>query len=57
MDEKTLLENLVKECNSFTEILRKLGKAVSGASLKLLKQKLEDYDIQYSFLRQNSTKI
>lgn len=50
MEEKQLLQQLVNECNSFSEILRKQGKAISGASVKLLKQKLEDYNISYLFV-------
>ena len=50
MNEKELLQSLVKECNSFSEILRKQGKAVSGASVKVLKQKLDSYKITYHFI-------
>ena len=37
MKEKEILEQLVKESNSFSEILRKQNKTISGASIKLLK--------------------
>lgn len=53
MEEKQLLQQLVKECNSFSEILRKQGKAISGASVKLLKQKLENYGISYQFVSES----
>lgn len=54
MEEKEILENLVKECNSFKEILRKQGKAISGASVKVLKNKLDEYGIQYHFIRETT---
>lgn len=54
MNEKEILENLVKECNSFTEILKKQGKAVSGASVKVLKSKLDTYNITYHFLNETT---
>ena len=50
MEEKRLLEKLVIESNSFTEILRKLGKSVSGASVNTLKNKLDEYGIPYFFI-------
>lgn len=50
MQEKEKLQKLVNECNSFSEILRKQGKAVSGDAVKLLKQKLEVYEIPYLFI-------
>ena len=40
MLEKDNLEQLAKTCNSFSEILKKQGKAISGASIRLLKEKL-----------------
>lgn len=40
MKEKEILKKLVQECNSFSEILRKQNKAVSGASVKVLKEKI-----------------
>ena len=51
MKEKEILEQLVKESNSFSEILRKQNKTISGASIKLLKQKLDTYKISYSFIK------
>lgn len=53
MEEKQLLQQLVEECNSFSEILRKQGKAISGASVKLLKQKLDVYEIPYNFISES----
>lgn len=50
MEDKELLESLVKECSSLTEILRKLGKSVSGASINILKRTLDEYGIQYFFM-------
>lgn len=49
MTEKENLEQLVKTSNSFSEILRKQEKAISGASVKLLKSKLQQYNIVCNF--------
>ena len=49
MTEKENLEQLVKTSNSFSEILRKQEKAISGASVKLLKNKLQQYNIECNF--------
>ena len=49
-NEKELLEKLVVECNSYTEILRKLGKSNSGTATKLLKEKLDEYGIAHHFI-------
>jgi antitoxin component HigA of HigAB toxin-antitoxin module len=54
MEEKEILEKLVQECNSFKEILRKQGKSISGASVKILKEKLSSYNISYHFLTENT---
>lgn len=51
MEEKEQLEKLVKESESFAEILRKQGKAVSGAAIKILKNKLDEYEIRYDFIK------
>ena len=56
MTEKEKLEQLVKECNSFREILEKQGKAVSGDSVKLLKSKLDLYKISYLFIKEKEIK-
>lgn len=50
MTEKEELEKLVKESDSFAEVLRKQGKSVSGSSIKTLKNKLNEYEISYLFL-------
>ena len=50
--EKIQLEKLVNESASFTEILRKQGKAISGAAVKVLKHKLDEYGIKYFFLKE-----
>ena len=50
MEEKELLQQLVNTSNSLSEILRKQGKATSGAALKVLKQKLKVYEIEYHFI-------
>ena len=50
MDERETLIKLIKESNSLSDMLRKSGKSVSGASLKLLKEKLSEYGIDYFFL-------
>lgn len=49
-NEKELLEKLVVECNSYAEMLRKLGKSNSGTATKLLKEKLDDYGITHNFI-------
>ena len=51
MEEKEQLEKLVKESESLAEILRKQGKATSGAALKILKNKLDEYEIDYHFIK------
>ena len=53
MQEKELLQHLVDTSESLSEILRKQNKAVSGSSIKILKEKLETYGIQYHFLNYN----
>lgn len=50
MTEKEELQKLVKECSSFSDILRKQGKAISGTSLKILKEKLKTYEIPHHFV-------
>lgn len=47
---KEELEILVYESDSLSGILRKLGKSVSGVSVKLLKEQLDLYNIKYNFL-------
>lgn len=47
--EKELLKHLVETSQSYSEILRKQGKAISGASVKVLKQLLADYAIECNF--------
>lgn len=54
MKEKEILEKLVQECNSFNEILRKQGKAISGAAVKVLKEKLDAYNISYHFINEKT---
>lgn len=49
-NEKELLEKLVVESNSYTEILRKLNKSSSGTAVKLLKEKLDNYGIIHHFI-------
>ena len=53
MQEKEILQHLVNTSESLSEILRKQNKAISGTSIKILKEKLEAYDIQYHFLNYN----
>lgn len=55
-NEKELLEQLVAESNSYAEILRKLGKSNSGAATRLLKQKLDDYEIIHHFIKEKEHK-
>ena len=50
MTEKEELEQLVKNSESLSDILRKQNKAISGAAIKVLKSKLEAYEIKYHFL-------
>lgn len=52
MTEKEELEQLVKTSNSFSEILRKQNKSISGSAVKILKNKLDDYKIAYLFLNE-----
>lgn len=47
---KEILQQLVLECSSYTEILRKQNKAVSGSALKILKNQLDAYEIKHHFL-------
>lgn len=54
MNEKEILENLVKESSSLSDVLRKQGKAISGTSLKILKDKLDNYEICYHFLNERT---
>lgn len=54
MNEKEELIQLVKESSSLTEILRKQGKATSGAAFTVLKSKLEEYGIPYFFIKEKS---
>lgn len=56
MTEKEKLEELVKTSNSFSEILRKQGKAISGDSVKVLKNKLDSYNINYIFIYEKEIK-
>lgn len=55
-NEKELLEQLVAESNSYAEILRKLGKSNSGTATRLLKQKLDDYEIIHHFIQEKEHK-
>lgn len=50
IDEKEKLEKLVQESQSLSEILRKQHKAVSGAAVRVLREKLDTYKIPYHFL-------
>lgn len=50
MKEKELLQQLVNTSESLSEVLRKQGKAISGAALKVLKNTLEAYNIDYGNL-------
>lgn len=52
MTEKEELEQLVKTSNSFSEILRKQNKSISGTAVKILKDKLDNYGISYLFLNE-----
>ena len=52
MTEKEELEQLVKTSNSFSEILRKQNKSISGTAVKILKDKLDSYGISYLFLNE-----
>ena len=56
MTEKEKLIELVKTSSSFTEILRKQGKAVSGSALKVLKNSLDNYGISYLFINEKEIK-
>ena len=52
ISEKEELQRLVDESSSLTDILRKQGKSVSGATVKILKNKLDEYGIQYFFIKE-----
>lgn len=52
MTEKEELEQLVKTSNSFSDILRKQNKSISGTAVKILKDKLDSYEISYLFLNE-----
>ena len=54
--DKEELQKLVYSSTSLTDIIRKQGKAVSGTSIKLLKQSLDAYNIDYHFLTEKSAK-
>lgn len=55
MSEKEELEKLVKTSYSYADVLRKQQKAISGASLKILKEKLEAYEIETKFLNNSKS--
>ena len=54
--EKEELQKLVNESNNFSEILKKQGKSVSGAALKILKSTLEAYGIDVHLLYERNPK-
>lgn len=56
MQEKEMLEKLVSESSSLSEVLKKQGKSISGSSLKILKNNLDNYDIKYHFLNKKGSK-
>ena len=41
MQEKEMLEKLVSESSSLSEVLKKQGKSISGSSFKILKNNLD----------------
>jgi len=45
---KELLEPIVKECLSYAEVLRRLGLSPEGSNPKTLKNKLDEFGIDYS---------
>lgn len=53
MDRKEELQKLVDNSQSLSEVLRKQGKSVSGAAVKVLKNELNTYGIKYKFLPQH----
>lgn len=54
MTEKEVLEKIVKESSSLSDVLRRQNKAVSGTALKILKDKLNSYGILYHFLNEKN---
>ena len=56
MQEKEMLEKLVSESSSLSEVLKKQGKSISGSSFKILKNNLDNYDIKYHFLNKKGSK-
>ena len=55
MQEKNELIKLVSESNSLSEVLRKQGKSISGSSMNILKNDLNNYNIKYHFLDNKTT--
>ena len=55
MQEKNELINLVSESQSLSEVLRKQGKSISGSSMNILKNNLNNYNIKYHFLDKKAT--
>lgn len=53
MNRKKELQKLADNSQSFSEMLRKQGKSVSGAAVKVLKNELNTYGIKYDFLPQH----
>lgn len=57
MQEKEELQKLVNECSSLREILIKQNKAISGAAMKVLREKLNTYEIKYHFLDESVSNV
>lgn len=53
-NEKEILQQIVNESTSYSEILRKLGKSISGDSVSTLKQKLKNYEIPFTPSHKNT---
>lgn len=51
--DKNKLVDIVNSCESLSEVLRKLNKSISGTSMKILRNELDELGIKYHFLNQN----
>ena len=54
---KEILQKLVPQCYSFNEVLTKLHKNVSSKTYKLLKDKLDEFEINYSHFNESENKV
>jgi hypothetical protein len=55
--KKEDIENIIKECKTFSETLIKLGLRAAGSNFKTLKNKIKIYDIDISHFESHSIRI